>query len=395
MGLVEAVKPIAELPDKPRPYILALDGVRFLAIVVVILKHTGLNATSSFLPLRLLGSMVKIGGGVPLFFIISGYLISGILLDTRSSENRYRNFMARRSLRIFPLYFAYLFLAVALTWLTTSTPLHSIWVFVFYLQNIFLVRADNFGAVLPVFHLWTLGVQEQFYFAWPFLLWSCSSLRRVRSLCRGIVLGSILIRIFLTIHLGEFALAERLMPCRAGEMCLGTLLAVERYEETWISRIGPKLMAPLSVLLIVLVIRHTERGNVGMLFVEEVLALLAACLLAGALVPASRTSRFLSHRVFITIGGKYSYGLFMFHPVVLLLFCGKVLHLGNTSMAGVERVAVTLAGSLVLAVLSYHFFEKPFLSLKRYFPARQKQRTSAPYVSPGVPASAYQHLQAS
>jgi peptidoglycan/LPS O-acetylase OafA/YrhL len=339
--------------------------------------------------------MVKIGGGVPLFFIISGYLISGILLETRTTDNRYRNFMARRSLRIFPLYFAYLFLVVALTWLTTSRPLHSIWVFAFYLQNIFLERADNFGAVLPVFHLWTLGVQEQFYFAWPFLLWGCSSLRRMRSLCWGIILGSVLIRMFLTIHLGEFGLAERLMPCRAGEMCLGTLLAVERYDETWISRIGPRLMAPLSLLLIVLVIRHTEGGNLGMLVVEEVLALLAACLLAGALVPASHTARILSHPLLTAIGGKYSYGLFMFHPVVLLFFCGKVLHLGNGSTAGIERLVVTLCGSLVLAVLSYHFFEKPFLSLKRFFPAQQKQRTSASHAGPGVPATAFRHLQAS
>jgi peptidoglycan/LPS O-acetylase OafA/YrhL len=374
MTTMEVAPPIALIPSKPKRYVLALDGVRFLAILIVILKHTGLGATSSFLPLRLIGSLVKIGGGVPLFFIISGYLITGILLDTRSSEHRYRNFIARRSLRIFPLYFAYLLLAVGITWLTTPVPLHNIWVFAFYLQNIFLSRANHFGAALPVFHLWTLGVQEQFYLVWPFLIWSCTTLRRVRGLCWTVIIGSILARYFVAIHLGDFPLATQLMPSRAGEMALGGLLAIERYDETWISRIWPRLMLPLAVTMVALVLFHIEENEgIGRLFVEEVLALLAACFLSAALVPASRTSNILSNRFFTTIGGKYSYGLFILHPVVLIPFCDSMLHLGHSRSAGVARVVITLSLSLVLAVVSYHFLEKPFLSLKRYFPARQKR----------------------
>jgi peptidoglycan/LPS O-acetylase OafA/YrhL len=365
----EAVEPSNLIPVKPKRYVLALDGVRFLAILVVILKHTGLGATSTFLPIRLLGSLVKIGGGVPLFFIISGYLITGILLDTRSSENRYRNFIARRSLRIFPLYFAYLLFAIALTRLLTPTHLHSIWVFTFYLQNIFVDRANNFGAILPVFHLWTLGVQEQFYLLWPVLIWSCSNLRHVRALCWGVLLGSFLIRAFVTIHLGDLVLADQLMPSRAGEMCLGGLLAVERYNESWISRIWPKLMLPLFAVVITLVLLHVENGKTGFLFVEEIVALVAACLLAAALIPASTTSRILSHRSLTSIGAKYSYGLFIFHPAILD-FCSKVLHLGHSPVDSVERVLITLTASLILAILSYHCFEKPFLSLKRYFVAK-------------------------
>jgi peptidoglycan/LPS O-acetylase OafA/YrhL len=376
MTTLVATEPIAQIPIKPKRYVLALDGVRFLAILVVILKHTGLGATSTFLPLRILGSLVKIGGGVPLFFIISGYLITGILLDTRSSANRYRNFIARRSLRIFPLYFAYLALVIGTTRLFASTKFHNIWVFAFYLQNVFLHRANNFGSILPVYHLWTLGVQEQFYLVWPFLIWSCSTLRRVRGLCWSVLIGSFLIRAFITIHLGDLPLADQMMPSRAGEMCLGALLAVERYDESWLSRVWPKLMPPLAVLMVLFVFLRFEDGRVGLVLVEVTLAFLAACLLAAALVPNSLTTRILSNRVLTGIGGKYSYGLFMFHPSVLL-FCEKVLRLGHTTANGIERIVITLSASLVLAVLSYHLFEKPFLTLKRFFAARPNQSPAA------------------
>jgi peptidoglycan/LPS O-acetylase OafA/YrhL len=372
MTTLTVAAPLPAFSVKPKRYVLALDGVRFLAILVVILKHTGLGASSTFLPLRVLGSLVKIGGGVPLFFIISGYLITGILLDTRSTADRYRNFIARRSLRIFPLYFAYLFVTVGATWLFTSTHLHNIWVFAFYLQNIFVDRANTFGAVLPVYHLWTLGVQEQFYLLWPFLIWSCSTLRRTRILCWTVLIASFALRIYLTVHAGDIAVAGQLMPTRACEMAIGAILAIERYQETWISRVWPRLMMPLALMLVTLIYFRVEDLRPGLALVDITLALLAGCLLAAALLPNSLTARVLSKRIFTSIGGRYSYGLFMFHPAVLL-FCKEVLHLGNTHANSIERVVITLSASLVLAILSYHLFEKPFLTLKRFFAARPKQ----------------------
>ena len=383
MTTLTVAAPISQASIKPKHYVLALDGVRCLAILIVVLRHTGFGASSAFLPLRLIGTLIKISGGVPLFFIISGYLITGILLEARSSENRYRNFIVRRALRIFPLYFAYLSLAIGLTWLFTSTHLHNIWIFVFYIQNMFPDRVNQFGAILPVYHLWTLGVQEQFYFLWPFVIWSCSSLRRVRGLCWTILVCSFLLRAFLTIHMGDSVLADRLMPTRACEICLGALLAVERYNKTWISHVLPKLMLPLATLLIVLACTRIEEKMPGLVLVEGTVALLAACLLAAALVPNSLTARILSLPLFTTIGRKYSYGLFILHPAVIL-FCEKVLHLNHTTADSIERTVFTLCASLLLAMLSYHFFEKPFLVLKRFFaepPRKRRFAATSPFRS--------------
>lgn len=327
---------------KKRRYVPALDGIRLLAVLMVVFKHTGMGASSSFLPLRMIGIFAKVGSGVPLFFVISGFLITGILMDTAETADRYRNFLARRSLRIFPLYYLYFAAAMIVIYMVGAAWIRNPWIFAAYLQNVFLFRADHTNSQLPLYHLWTLGVQEQFYVLWPLLVWSCRGLRDVRKLCWLVFFVSVVCRIYV-ISVGEFRLSEVLMPCRAGEMSLGGLFALECYGTTWISKVWPKLLLPFGAALALLLATGAYVHPWSLLLLQEVIALFSVALLAATLVSGSWSSRILGCGPISHLGRRYSYGLFIFHPAVLQ-GCERLLHLGHGFRDGVERAVVTVAG---------------------------------------------------
>src|SRR5439155_22913898 len=97
-------------------------------------------------------------------------LLTTVIINARETEHRYRSFLTRRALRIFPLYLGYLGVAIIATFLFAGRHLQNVWVFAFFLQNTFLTAASKTGSVLPMYHLWTLPVQDQLYIFWPLLL---------------------------------------------------------------------------------------------------------------------------------------------------------------------------------------------------------------------------------
>src|SRR5208282_2425862 len=147
--------------------LVALDGVRGLAIVAVMLTHISIQQVPLHPLLR--GTLALGWSGVDLFFVLSGFLITGILLDTRQCPNYFRSFYARRVLRIFPLYYGFLTFALLVFPYIVSpdfmpAPSHR-WLYVCYVAN-WLPHAQ--WHVLS--HFWSLCVEEQFYFIWPLLI---------------------------------------------------------------------------------------------------------------------------------------------------------------------------------------------------------------------------------
>lgn len=350
-------------------YVHALDGIRFLAVFMVLLKHTGFGASSHFAPIHMVGTLAKEGTGVPLFFVVSGFLITRILDGNRSGVQRYRNFVARRSLRIFPLYYAYVILCAIVAFAAGHSLTHA-WVYLLYLQNVFpALSSDNHG-VLPMYHLWTLSAQEQFYLVWPLLVWACPDFRKVRRLCWTVVFLSFLVRLLVNRYL-PLAYSEQLMPCRAGEMALGGLFAMECYGRTWISSLGPKLLWFFLALSCGVALMHFGETPFGLMMLHEFIALFATSLLAAALDARTLTAKVLGVRWLAEIGRKYSYGLFIFHPMVGSLI-QRLGHLEVGSVAdGFLRVAFTVVCSVFLAKLSYTYFERHALHLKRFFPSER------------------------
>ena len=349
---------VAEQYTRPK-HIPALDGVRFLAVGLVILHHLTRGSHSSIF-LHLIGLQEGNGLGPTLFFVLSGVLLTPVILNARHTEHRYRNFLLRRVLRIFPLYFAYLAVAAVATVLLTGHRLQHLWVFAFFLQNTFLTTAANTGSVLPLYHFWTLGLQDQFYLFWPLLLWNCDSTRTMRRACYVIIVLSFASRVVIAHPSLTPDLFGRILPARAGEMCLGALLALDLRDKGSLASLLRKSFLPLTAILLLwmwhgLHITSTLGSTVGI----QLITIASAALIAVALEPSSLVARFLGSKVMATGGKKYAFAMYIFHPLILTL-C--IDHLPIASKA--VRLAIFGVSTVVVSGLSYRFYESPFLHMK-------------------------------
>ena len=215
----------------------SLDGLRGVAFLLVFAHHYGLSANITQPFIRALGWLAGGGWmGVDLFFVLSGFLITGILIDTRDGPHYYRNFYARRALRILPLYYTLLLVLFALTpvW-------HLKWhwghlAYVFYLGNFAGLLDGTLNHVLPFItltHTWSLAVEEQFYLIWPLIVASIASPRRLVRLCFILSGCGLLLRILLLLTVPaahEWSYGQ--LPTHADGLLLGAVAAVlfRRYE---------------------------------------------------------------------------------------------------------------------------------------------------------------------
>ena len=184
-------------PQKKHDVILELDGVRGIAILLVLLFHLELPYPAG--APRLLFAPLLIGwSGVDLFFVLSGFLITGILIDTRDCRNYFSSFYMRRVLRIMPLYllavFAYFAVALPIAhhfgYWSARNGSAQMW-FWLHLSN----WPAAFGTVVPfIGHFWSLSVEEQFYFVWPLVVLFVRPSRLIH-VCCGVVVAALALRI--------------------------------------------------------------------------------------------------------------------------------------------------------------------------------------------------------
>src|SRR5262249_33425960 len=200
-------------------HVRAFDGLRGIAILLVLLRHVGED-----LPGRRLGGLVDAALnagwlGVDVFFVLSGFLITGILLDARGDEAQptpgyFRRFYARRALRIFPIY--YLFLVI--------TRPSGMWWYVSYASNVLIARHGWPDGLLETGHPWSLAVEEQFYLVWPAII-AWTPRRWLAGLCVAVIGAAIAMRVLL-IHQGAALAAYVLTPARADTLAIGATLAI-------------------------------------------------------------------------------------------------------------------------------------------------------------------------
>jgi len=363
----------------------ALDGIRGLAIALVVPHNSSLllDVPAHGLAYPLKEAMLFGWAGVQLFFVLSGFLITGALLDSQQSPGYYRAFYARRALRILPLYLAVLvvtFLILAplrlLPAQTLESQQHQIWLWTF-LSN----WTDPLGWQVSGFsHFWSLAVEEQFYLLWPLVLLRMRP-QRLLAVCAGICLVALLARIAMRIagcspeSLYEFTI------CRMDALAIGAAAAAMLRVASW-NRCLQRWVAYLpAVALLVLVafalLTHDFKrtGWQTQTFGMTVLAGAFGLLVLGAAgmrdPRATWASRCLCFAPLRSLG-KYSYAMYVFHfPLHKLL---GVRLLGPLALAPSAAIATVYAGcvmlvSFVLAWASYQLYEQHFLRLKRYFRA--------------------------
>jgi peptidoglycan/LPS O-acetylase OafA/YrhL len=356
-------------------HIGALDGIRGLAILAVLIFHYGRSAGTFGFEHPLL-KLTGIGWcGVDLFFVLSGFLITGILYDSRGSQHFFRNFYARRALRIFPLYYGVLLLVAVLSVLWADAgvwPTTSLWWIAAYLTN--AVMAFD-GAETPgiLTHYWSLAIEEHFYLVWPFVV-AMVQRRGLMMIAAGMVVFALGLRILALRQGLDPGAIYVLTPMRVDALAAGAFCAlavrgpggVAPFTRTaWLALLGGG-----GAMLALIVSRHTVFSlDPGMVTIGYTLLAIA---FAGALVVGitwAPLNAVLSSGV-LRWFGRYSYGLYVWHVVINVLLFYTPIKAGLGIDEPAENLAylfVALCIVLLTAFLSYNLFEKRLLNLKKHF----------------------------
>jgi peptidoglycan/LPS O-acetylase OafA/YrhL len=366
------LEPVRQAPG----HVPALDGIRGAAAAAVFIYHYGGGARSSNFAVHFVGETIHLGwAGVSLFFVLSGFLITGILLDSMQRPSWWKTFYIRRTLRIFPLYYTALLGAmfVHLSLRRSWSSIAPVWPYFFYLQDIpALVRFEVLSPLFSLGHFWSLAVEEHFYLVWPFLLSLANRRDRVRQLCLSIYLLSLIFRICVFgLHLSP-AWAIYFLGGRAGEMAAGGFLAALLHgSELGKGRVLPGARSLLvasaaSLTAVVLWTRGTRAedpwlGTIGI----ALFSLLFAALIASSLQPGM-VARIFSLPVLGWLG-RISYGIYVYHLLLYPAFAWLTHELFPRSTGEIyllELAAVATVGTLSAAAISFATLESRFLRLK-------------------------------
>lgn len=374
----------------------ALDGLRAIAILLVIAHNAGSVSGALDSVLLRLWAVVSNAGwvGVQLFFALSGFLITRILLRGKGEPGWLRSFYLRRLLRIVPLYYAFLLVIFGvaphlalLRRLSEPTAIPQAWYWL-YLAN---WSAPLLGTRHGLPHLWSLSVEEQFYLLWPVVV-AFTNERVLAMVGLVVVVAALAARVALHALLPPevaSSAAYTWTVCRADTIVLGAFVALALRSPrivAWLRAHFRSLI--LTVFLAALLATAVQRGFPAMGSAGEVVnqplsGLFSALIVLGCVcgpLPARQGSevqavlqRWLSAPWLTTIG-KYSYAIYMVHlPVTLLLrarFEPLLVQGGGTRrfLAHIGYTGIVLAVSLAIALVTWSLIERPFLSLKRFYP---------------------------
>jgi peptidoglycan/LPS O-acetylase OafA/YrhL len=338
-------------------HIPALDGTRGIAVILVMAFHLWRS------PVTALG-----WSGVDLFFVLSGFLITGILWDSRLEPERGRSFYIRRALRILPLYYGVLIAVFvvrpALGWAHRLDDLalanERLWYWTYLCD--WRIALNHPPAVTFLTHFWTLSIEEQFYLVWPLIVWRCSR-RTILTIAGAVAVGALLLRIALVSATTVPDAAYALLPCRLDALAVGAIVALGLRGPGGVAALRrwvvPAALAGVVVVGVLTVVRPSVR------FVDPGMMTIGFTALDWAfaglvLIAATVRSRLLEWSP-LRAAGRYSYGLYVYHPIVMWWI---VRHMPSFEQSEWRAAAGGAIGSVMLAVASYHLYEWPILRLK-------------------------------
>ena len=387
-----SARPEALAPIDFKTRFPALDGIRGLAVTMVFLEHYGGGAHGGAALQLLNGIRSRMGAGVDLFFVLSGFLITGILFDTRQDSRFFTRFFARRSLRIFPVvYLLFSVLALLTPVLGYEWQARQAW-FLVYLGN-FFANADPSLYALPssvwkpaevtFSHLWSLCVEEQFYLLWPLVVWSVRDRVKLLWVSAGLCLLALGLRVAAVASWSP-ELAERWLkrslPFKLDALLFGAMLALllrgpaaDRVQRAcrWL------FLAGLAAMLLVHALSPAYTSPWDL-----TLGMTATALMGTGLVGMTLRSG-LAARVFgwrpLRVLGRYSYGFYVYHLVwryfwiQVLVWLVDLTH--SKALGGLLALPLGFAATFLLAKLSYDLVEVRFLRLKRRFEYDSEQQT--------------------
>ncbi len=332
----------------PKARILELDGVRGVAILLVLFGHY----CSLIAPGVEFFSVASLG--VNVFFVLSGFLIGGIILDEHREPGFLRSFYTRRAARILPIYLSVVAAAFFFAWLAAgqpwSEPLLPVWVYLLFLTNIALAWFGRTSLLLNP--TWSLAVEEQFYLAMPFVVMATPR-RRLPAVLGGLIVLALVLR-----ALAGGAAAEVLLPCRMDSLLIGVSAALLQ-RSLDLSKYGTALTGAAMAPLVFQLLLTSSMRPAAVVFEPTAFALTTAFVMlaainGGAIAGVLRVG-------WLRWIGEISYGLYLIHEPVRILLTGW-LH--GSMGPGAHRVPINLLAlvvALTIANVSWKYFERPII----------------------------------
>jgi peptidoglycan/LPS O-acetylase OafA/YrhL len=334
-----------------------LDAVRGIAVLLVLLHNTDVY------PSLHLGLIAGNGWmGVDLFFVLSGFLITGILLDAKQSDGYFQNFYARRCLRIWPLYYSALLFMFVIVPLLRPSEAHAIfaarsspwWAYPLFLQNFLIPIPSSATGLLGV--TWSLAVEEQFYLVWPLVVRFCTE-AQLRRIATAVICLSPALRFYLSLH--HVNIYSNTF-CRLDGLMAGALLAVvirpaDFHPAKFVTRAWILFLVSVPLAL-GMEIFHARWIGFSVVAAASVSFVYLALFSTQKWLQAILTNRPLVYT------GAISYGIYILEKIPVDVV--KVLHLDGHPFLS---LALTTGATITLAAVSWRFLEKPFLKLKRNF----------------------------
>lgn len=351
-------------------YFPGLNGIRAIAALAVVITHITIALDDFGLDPYIFGSFQDgkpkgyiLGGyGVSIFFVLSGFLITYLLLCEKDIHPiNIKKFYLRRILRIWPLYYLYLFVSVVVILIYGfDFNIQSLILYVFYAANVPFI----FGVGLPfIGHYWSLGVEEQFYLFWPWIIKKAESLILLITFMIIILIG-----VKLTLHLFK------------PNTLLESIIHVTRFHCMMIGALGAILLKKDNVLFLksvdnkitqlfcwfILFLVAINKFHFISVLDNEIISVVALCLIIGQIRQRNRIIS-LENNLFDFLG-KISYGIYVIHPLLIYFFSKLLKEVDvNINWKYFLVYFIIISTTIFVSFISFEYFEKFFLRLKQNF----------------------------
>lgn len=347
-------------------YLPGLNGIRAIAAISVIISHIGIHL--DYFGFKNIRAYSLADYGVTMFFALSGFLITYLILIEKRLYQKIniRQFYIRRVLRIWPLYFFYMFITLVILLLLKFNVDKNLIYYIFMIPNYPFAITTATGLASTVMflgHYWSVGVEEQFYAFWP---WIMNKTKNLLLISISLFIGFIFVKALLSIFHANVIVITFFHYTRFGCLALGGIFAFLYVNDSKLIQILKMKIFEIIAWSVFVLVAFNLYGLYNIIE-HEVFAFFTLIIIVNQISNPKRVIS-LENRVFDYLG-KISYGLYIYNPLMIYLvsLVMKNIIKVESEMNLVIIYMVTTISIIFVAHLSYFYFEKPFLRLKSRF----------------------------